>query len=69
MIITVDEAGTEAAAATVVRMIVGASLHSAPPPPPPFQISFDHPFVFSVLRDNVPLFSGILEAPPELLGK
>jgi serpin B len=47
-IVAVDEAGTEAAAATVV--IVG--LTSAPPPEQPLEFRVDRPFLF-LIRDNV----------------
>ena len=60
-VITVDEHGTEAAAATAVGMVAG----SAPPADPPKRFVADHPFVF-VIRDaktGVVLFVGRLADP------
>ena len=45
--ITVDEAGTEAAAVTAVVMVAG----SAAPPADPIEFTVDRPFVFAI-RDN-----------------
>lgn len=59
----VNEKGTEAAAATIVKM-VGCCSHEPPPPPPPV-FRADHPFVF-LIRDTASgslLFLGRLANP------
>jgi serine protease inhibitor len=48
--VDVNEAGTEAAAATAVAMM-SLSMCCPPPPPPPVVFRADHPFLF-VIRDN-----------------
>ena len=58
--ISVDEAGTEAAAATAVVMIVPSS---AGPPPQPIRVTVDRPFIF-LIRDRTTdaiLFVGRIE--------
>ena len=54
-----DEAGTEAAAATAVIMRLGSAFGG----PAPFQMTFDRPFVFAVMRGDLPVFMGVVEAP------
>jgi serpin B len=60
--LSLDENGTEAAAATAVMMRVGSMLR---PNPPPVEIRVDHPFLFAI--QHVPsgacLFLGRLEDP------
>ena len=58
--ITVDEEGTEAAAATGISALVSAS-------PPPVRIRADHPFAFALVdTDNgTPLFIGHVADPTE----
>jgi serpin B len=59
--IAVDEAGTEAAAATAVSMRAGA----APPRDPPFEFVADHPFLFAIVGGDgsEPLFLGAVRDP------
>ncbi len=60
-VIAVDEAGTEAAAATAVRI----GVTSAPPPSEPFEMIVNRPFWFAI-RDNqtkVVLFLGAISDP------
>jgi serpin B len=61
--LSLDENGTEAAAATAVMMRVGAMLRANPPPP--VEVRVDHPFLFAI--QHVPsgtcLFLGRLEDP------
>ena len=45
--LSLDEAGTEAAAATAVVMLTGLGVHSAPPPKP-IEVKVDHPFLFAI---------------------
>ncbi|KAK6056991.1 hypothetical protein COOONC_05497 [Cooperia oncophora] len=52
-IIEVDEAGTTAAAATVIT-VIPLSL----PSQPPVQFRADHPFLFILTKNNNPLFMG-----------
>ena len=59
--VSVDEAGTEAAAASAVVLPAGA----APDPAPPIEVKVDHPFVF-LIRDIQPgsiLFVGRVVNP------
>lgn len=50
--IGVDEAGTEATAATAVVLPVAASAPMpGPPPPPPVRFIANHPFLY-LIRDN-----------------
>ena len=59
--ITVDEAGTEAAAATAIEIAAGAS----PDEEDPVEVVCDHPFLF-VLRDvptGTVLFMGRVGVP------
>ncbi len=59
--ITVDEAGTEAAAATVV--IMGAAV--PPTPTEPKQVTIDHPFIFMIrdIKTGTVLFVGRVVSP------
>ena len=61
--LSLDENGTEAAAATAVVMMVGGRLR--PNPPPPIEVRVDHPFLFAI--QHVPsgacLFLGRLVDP------
>ena len=59
--IAVDEDGTEAAAATFVKMVPTSM------PPPPIQVFFDSPYLFAITnpKEKVILFAGIV-AEPEL---
>jgi serpin B len=59
--ITVDEAGTEAAAATAVLMAAGA----APNPDEPPVVTFDRPFLFAVrdIQTGAILFQGRITDP------
>jgi serpin B len=61
--ITTDEKGSEAAAATVVKMMVGASAK----PPTPFQFTADHPFFFTIQNnsDNSIIFMGEVRDPSQ----
>ncbi len=66
--ITVDEAGTEAAAATAVVMVAGAAPNQEPPTPIPFVV--DRPFSF-VVQDEVTgtvLFAGRIGDPTKRRG-
>jgi serpin B len=58
--ITVDEEGTEAAAATGIGFIVSAS-------PPPVRIRADHPFAFAIVdtQTATPLFIGHVVDPTD----
>lgn len=60
-LVEVDEEGTTAAAATVVR----TGIKSAPPPEDPFIFRADRPFVFCILdrRHGTILFLGMLRNP------
>lgn len=60
--VSVDERGTEAAAATAV---VGASGGSAGPPPEPRELTVDRPFLFVIRdqRNGSPLFVGQVVSP------
>lgn len=60
-LVEVDEEGTTAAAATVVRM----GLKSAPPPEEPFVFRADRPFVFCIMdrSHGTVLFLGVLRNP------
>ena len=63
--ISVDEAGTEAAAATAVTMVLASAVFHRPPPVPVFRA--DHPFVF-LIRHNESgsiLFLGRVANPSE----
>ncbi|MGH8775533.1 MAG: serpin family protein [Jiangellaceae bacterium] len=57
--ITVDEEGTEAAAATGIAMVTSL------PPPPDFSMTVDHPFAFAIMHDATatPLFAGLVGDP------
>ena len=68
LIISVDEMGTKAAAASSVKMTMGSSGGRKPPPAPaPFIFTFDRPFVFSLSRGgNLPIFLGIVEEPTSI---
>ncbi len=57
--IAVDEAGTEAAAATAVTMVAGAA------PAQPEKLVFDRPFFFVIhdVANGVPLFAGRVAEP------
>ncbi|MBA3943073.1 MAG: hypothetical protein H0X37_00755 [Herpetosiphonaceae bacterium] len=59
--ITVDEQGTEAAAASAVSMMAGA----APPSVKPVEMHIDHPFVFLIrdLHTGTILFMGRVANP------
>ncbi len=59
--VSVDEEGTEAAAATAVVMGLGA----APDPPEPVDFKLDRPFIFMIVEDstNTILFLGRLHDP------
>ena len=61
--LALDEAGTEAAAATATVMMVGCAVPS--PRPPPIEVRVDHPFLFAI--QHVPsgacLFLGRVEDP------
>jgi serpin B len=61
--LSLDENGTEAAAATAVIMMVGSAM--TPDPPPPIEVRVDHPFLFAI--QHVPsgtcLFLGRLTDP------
>ncbi len=59
--IDVDEAGTEAAAASVVETTFGSAL----PSPPPFEFSADRPFLYFIVETstNLPLFAGQVVDP------
>lgn len=61
--ITVDEKGTEAAAATAVAMMTGSALTS--PPPPPIEVKVDRPFVYAIqhVPSGVCLFLGRVTDP------
>jgi serpin B len=62
--VSVDEQGTEAAAATAVEGQVGAAIES-PPTQEPFEMRVDRPFLF-VIEDSLsgaPLFLGVIEDP------
>ncbi len=60
--IIVDEKGTEAAAATTI-VVVGAS---APleNPVKPLEITFDRPFAWEIVYNDVPLFTGVVSDLP-----
>jgi len=60
-VISVDEAGTEAAASTAVRM----GVTSAPPPSEPFTMTVDRPFWFAIRdgKTGVVLFLGTISDP------
>jgi serpin B len=61
--LSLDENGTEAAAATAVIMMVGSAMR--PDPPPPIEVRVDRPFLFAI--QHVPsgacLFLGRLTDP------
>jgi serpin B len=61
--LSLDENGTEAAAATAVIMMVGSAM--TPDPPPPIEVRVDRPFLFAI--QHVPsgacLFLGCLTDP------
>jgi serpin B len=61
--LSLDENGTEAAAATAVVMMAGSAM--TPDPPPPIEVRVDHPFLFAI--QHVPsgacLFLGRLTDP------
>ena len=61
-VVSVDEGGTEAAAATAVMMAKGAFM---PNPPQPKEVRFDRPFVFALVHrsSKAPLFMGIVGDP------
>jgi serpin B len=61
--ISVDEKGTEAAAATAVAMLAGSALRS--PPPPPIEVKVDRPFVYAIqhVPSGVCLFLGRVTDP------
>ncbi len=60
--IGLDEKGTEAAAATAVVMMAGATFDETPKP---IEFHADHPFVFAIMdtKIRVPLFMGRMEKP------
>ncbi len=62
--VDVDEEGTEAAAATVVEMLVGAALDE-PTEPPPIIMRIDRPFIFLIrdIETNTILFVGRVMNP------
>jgi serpin B len=61
-VVSVDEGGTEAAAATAVMMAKGAFM---PNPPQPKEVRIDRPFVFALVHrsSKAPLFMGIVGDP------
>lgn len=61
-VVSVDEGGTEAAAATAVMMAKGALV---PNPPQPKEVRIDRPFVFVLMHrsSKAPLFMGIVGDP------
>lgn len=61
-VVSVDEGGTEAAAATAVMMAKGALM---PNPPQPKEVRVDRPFVFALVHrsSKAPLFMGIVGDP------
>lgn len=61
-VVSVDEGGTEAAAATAVMMAKGAFI---PNPPEPKEVRIDRPFVFALVHrsSKAPLFMGIVGDP------
>ncbi len=62
--ITVDEKGTEAAAATEVLMEAGSAIDE---PQNPIYLYFDMPFVYMIvdMDTEIPLFIGIMDNPAE----
>ncbi|KAL3096361.1 hypothetical protein niasHT_026328 [Heterodera trifolii] len=57
--ISVDEKGCEAAAATVVKFAPLATMRQKPPPPPPPVFRADHPFAFFLVKSaKEVMFSG-----------
>jgi serpin B len=61
-VVSVDEGGTEAAAATALMMAKGAFM---PNPPQPKEVRIDRPFVFALVHrsSKAPLFMGIVGDP------
>lgn len=57
--VRVDEEGCEAAAFTVLMDAPGA----AQPPEEKLDLVFDRPFLFSVMEEGVPLFTGLISEP------
>jgi serpin B len=62
--LSLDEKGTEAAAATAVIMAVGSAM-STESPPPPIEVRVDHPFLFAIqdVSSGTCLFLGRLTDP------
>ena len=62
--LSLDEKGTEAAAATAVVMAVGSALMREPPPPP-IEVRVDRPFLFAIqhVRSGACLFLGRVSDP------
>ncbi len=63
--ISVDEKGTEAAAATAVTMVSVGGIE--PPPPPPVRFNADHPFIYLVYAEQTGeiLFMGRVNDPTQ----
>jgi serpin B len=60
-IVSINESGTEAAAATALEIMITSVLGG----PSPYQLTFDRPFVMtlSMAQGSVPLFIGVVDSP------
>ncbi|WP_017598328.1 serpin family protein [Nocardiopsis lucentensis] len=63
-VVTVDEAGAEAAAATAMVAVAGVP-DALPEPPPPVEFTADRPFVFVLRRGEAILFLGRVTDPAD----
>lgn len=59
--VAVDEKGVEAAAYTEVMMAMSMPAPSAPLPVIEFKL--DRPFIYAIVRENMPLFIGVVQNP------